>query len=341
MLGQQGAHVVASEGEQGAACVPGHDGQAVGVRVVGDGEVGAGALGQRHHPVHRARLLGVGKANGGEGAVRFGLLGDGMQRDLGGSLHGRQGEPLAHAVERRVGDGEGRAALGAHEEVGHTGQVGLERLGPEPPEQAAGLGIGVVEPGQGGVGAHFVDVACDGGVDGGNDLRGVLPEDLVAVVLGWVVARRDHHAGRGAELLAGEAHQGGRERLGIGVDGKAGAGGQAPYLAGEGGAAPPTVVADHDAALGCPGHEFAESLEQAGGGAGDDEPVHPGRAGTEQPAQPCRAEAQGAGEAVGERRDVVTGEQLAQLASRLGIRVVGHPGLDPCSQVRVHHDPAA
>jgi hypothetical protein len=97
-------------GEQHAGLVPPQrpvadgDGDAVGVRVGGDRDVGVG--GQRQQQVERAGLLRVGEGDGREVGVRLGLLGDDRRRGEAGPLEGGEQRLEPDAVHRRVGDAD-------------------------------------------------------------------------------------------------------------------------------------------------------------------------------------------------------------------------------------------
>ena len=84
------------------------DGQAVGVRVVGDDQLGVGTGRRREREIHRARFLGVRERDRGEGRIGLELLGD---RDGFGEAcrleHASRGLP-SDAVQGRVDEADRR-----------------------------------------------------------------------------------------------------------------------------------------------------------------------------------------------------------------------------------------
>ena len=324
-------------------------GEPVGVGVVGEDERRALGARAREGAVHGALLFGVGKGDRGERGVGCALLGDARDpREAGGREH-TPDERVAHAVHGGVNDGEiARAVARVHGEAQDRGDVGvLDRIGGDLHRV--------------GRSARYVDGAgraADGGrdarVDRRDDLRAVLPVNLVAVVLGRVVARGHHYAGGGAQLLHGEADEGCRHRLPEEQHLQACLGEDQGGVLGELAAQPPGVASDDHHARSRVGDTGEDLLREAPGGARDDGAVHPVRPGAEHAAQPCRSELQVAGEAVGEVgqmsvdvarglrdrglcRALVPGKQLPQLGAGDGVRVAVDPALGLGSQFGVIH----
>ena len=183
----------------------GHGGGApVGVGVVGDHDVGAGPLGERHREVHRARLLGVGERDGRE--VRVGLLL--LLDDLRARRSRRSRAPAPPTRRRR------RAAACRR----CRGRAGRRRRGRR---RCRGSGRrcprastvpGVAARARRRAGPTAAIRRGDLGVGRRHDLAAVAEVDLVAVVLRRVVARGHHHAGDAAELADRERQQRRRQR---------------------------------------------------------------------------------------------------------------------------------
>jgi hypothetical protein len=82
------------------------DSETIRVWIVGRDQIRAHLFGERCHRVHRALFLGVGKGDGGEMTIGFGLRGDAMN-----PLHSRaaerlEGKAIPHAVQGGIGDRE-------------------------------------------------------------------------------------------------------------------------------------------------------------------------------------------------------------------------------------------
>ena len=234
---EQRADLVAAE--HPPAVRAGDGGRApVGVGVVGDHDVGAVALGERHRQVHRARLLGVGEGDGREVRVGLLLLLDDRRRVEAGGLEHPLDRHAADAVQRRVDDLEvARAVL---DQPGDGVEVAVDDLLLEHLAGAAARDVGDRADGR--------DPGRDLGVGRRHDLAAVAEVDLVAVVARRVVARGDHHAGGAAELADREREDRGRQRSGQDVRREPGAGHHLGGVAGEDVGVVAGVVPDHDGA---------------------------------------------------------------------------------------------
>ncbi len=122
-MGEQTSDVVA--GEHLVASVGGADGdgETVGVRVVREHEVGALFATEREDEIHRAFLFGVRERDRRERAVGLGLLAHRVDAREAGVRERAPREPVAHTVERGVGDREVARDLGVHEQSAHAGEV--------------------------------------------------------------------------------------------------------------------------------------------------------------------------------------------------------------------------
>ena len=273
--------------------------------------------GQRQREVHRARLLRVGERHGREVRVRLLLLLDHPRRAEARGLEHLEHRRATDAVQRRVDEVEvARPVLG---ELRDRVEVAVDDV--------------LAEHGPAGAAGHVpqradrVDPGRDPGVRRRHDLAAVAEVDLVAVVLGRVVARGDHDAGRAAELADRERHHRRRQRPRHHPDLEAGTRHHLGGVAGEVVAAVPRVEADH--------HRAGRALlvqvcRQPGRGADHDDPVHPVRTRTHRSAQPRRPELQAPREPVGQVGRVGAalhvGDDLLQLGPRGVVGVLGRPG---------------
>ena len=335
---QQGTHLVAAQHAPGAGVriLRGHRG-AVGVGVIGDHDVRVHADGGFERQVQGAGLFRVREGHRGEVGVRFGLLAH--QRDVGeaGGVEHRHCGLAAHTMHGGQDDFEvaGREVLrdGQRRDGGLV--VGRDgRIQGGPPLR-----------GQGDAGqlTNGVDLGGDQGVVRRHDLRaasalldGVPAQvDLVAVVLGRVVAGRDHHAAVALQRPHGigeqRCGQSGRhqERLdaGRGENRRGFFRKDVRVVAG--------VEADDGARPGTGGglrDGVGQEGGEPGGGAAHHHAVHPVGARAEGGPQACGAELQGPAETVGEllagRGGAAVGQpdQLGQGGGGGGIRVLGGPG---------------
>jgi hypothetical protein len=174
----------------------------------------------------------------------------------------------------------------------------------------------VCERHRGGIDA--LDARRDADVMGRHDLSAVAEVDLVAVVGGRVVRRRDHDPGSRIELGDRPRQHGGGHLLveqhrsdSVGRHHTRRVRGEHVTLA-------PGVVADHDPALARIRVGVEEVLGEPGRGLTHDQPVHPERAGPDRGAQPGGAEHQPAVETNGE---LIRGsvDQLLKLLPNVGV----------------------
>ena len=294
---QQHAHLVA--GEQLIAAVLALDGNAhaVGVGVGGQHQVSAGLLCQLQAEAQGLEDLGVGVRAGGEIAVRLLLLGhDGDVGDADVLQHMGDGHQ-AGAVQRAVDQLEagGLANAGA-DGAGLDGSVqGVDAVVTDVLDQA--LGHAVLKGDELGAGEDvgFLNFGIHDVSGFIGHLAAVRAVGLVAVILGRVVAGRDHDA-RIAVVVAGSKAQGRHGHEGA-VDAHLDAvGGQ--HLSGGLGkdvALDTAVVADGDslaAALGL------DPIGQALGSLPHDVDVHAVGTRTDDTAKACGAELQGHSKAV-------------------------------------------
>ena len=249
-------------------------GAPVGVGVVGHDQVRAALLGEGHREVHRARLLGVRERDGREVGVRLLLLGDDARGREARGLQDLRDRRAADAVQRRVDDVEVAGPVGR--QAGDGVEVAVDDV---LAQRGAGVAAGHV-----GQCAHRGDPGGDVGVGRGHDLAAVAEVDLVAVVLRRVVAGGHHHAGHAAELADREGQKGSGQRTREDVSLQPGAGHDLGGVAREDVGVVAGVVPDHHA--GAPGGAVVLQVGgEAGGGAGDDDTVHPVRARSEGAAQ--------------------------------------------------------
>ena len=295
-------------------CASGDGGGApVGVGVVGDDQVGVAA--RAASAIARSIApgsSGLGKATVGKSGSGSACCGHDVRRgEAGGSstwTHGR----AADAVQRRVDEVEvARAVVG---EPGDRVEVAVDDL----------LAEDLVRPrprGTSASGADRGDPGRDLGVGRRHDLAAVAEVDLVAVVLGRVVAGGDHHAGDAAELAdrVGQ-HRGGQR------PGQQSAFRPAPVIT--------SAVSWANTSELCRASYPITTAAVAGGALvhagtprgrrprGARPPGSSGWGRPERPAQPGGAELEGAGEPVGQVRGVAAGRHRVDDPLQLG-RVCG------------------
>ena len=181
VIGEQPPDLVTSETSPAPVARWNRRSNPVGVRVVRDRQTGANPLGERHHEIHRPRLLRVRERHGRERAVGFELLLDHRGRTEPTALERRDEHLAADTVHCGVGNGD-RGDLGPEAHGGHRVEVGLDEIGAEVGDQR------VVLAREGDV--EWIDLA-NGGRDQlvvrGDDLRATIEVHLVAVVRWRVV----------------------------------------------------------------------------------------------------------------------------------------------------------
>ena len=200
VVAEERAEFVAAEHAEFAGAVGEGDRQAVGVGVVGEDDVGADLPGPGEGEVERSGLLGVREGDGREIRVRIGLPFDEGRRiesrtdeelredRTPDSVEGRVDDPqLARPV--RLEDRRDRRRVGGK-------QRGLVEALDEGARSAPRAGLRCR--------AEFGGEVGDPRVVRGDHLGAVGGVGLVAVVGRRVVARGDHHAGRGTQLTHGE-----------------------------------------------------------------------------------------------------------------------------------------
>ena len=329
VVGQQHADLIAG---QHAVTDPVGDrgGEAVGVGIVGEHQRRAGRGRQRQHAIHRAFLLGVGERHRRERPVGLALRRLGRQPiEAGRSQHALH-QRRADAVQRRVRDRQvGPRHVRGHLQRQHRGDVGVLELGAHRAQLtggARGLEVGHRDRPR----RRALDGRGDATVDRRDDLRAVAPVHLVAVVLGRVVARGDHHPGRGAvgahrvrghrrrPRMIGQPHRepGGEQHRGGLLD-------EPLRLV-------PRVAADHHAAALGVGDLRREVRRQARGHVADLQLVHALGAGGQDAADARGTELQPTAHPLGQlggRGGVGGGalDQYAELGAGVGIRIGGAP----------------
>ena len=275
---------------------------------------------QRHREVHRAGLLRVGEGHRREVRVGVLLLAHHARRVEARGLEDLHDGGAADPVERACRRSTGRAARPRPAPPRRRGS------GPRCPRPGSAR---VVPRGRSATDAHGGDPGGDLRVRGRDDLAAVAEVDLVAVVLGRVVAGRDHHARRAAELADGVGEHRRRQRPGEQPDRDPGAGHHLGGVPGEVVAAVPGVLPDDD---GAGGAGVLQVRRQAGRGPAHHHPVHPVRPGRHRPAQARGAELQRAVEPVRQVRErlgvaALDGtDDLLQLGAGGLVGVVGDPG---------------
>ncbi len=274
-------------------------------------------------------------------------------------------------MQGRVDDAQRRRpARRGHRQAWSRGDDGVE-VGPRhlvavPGDQRAiqGPGRDLRQRSQAG------DRRLDLRVDRRHDLCPVAKVELVAVVRGRVMARRDHDARRGRQVLDSERQQRRRVRARQQVNTDARPGEHGRCLVGEVGRPVPRVASDdhrHPGSVsgrgsarrpvsarlpggtgrpGSRGPVFVQPAGQRRGRRPDHGPVHPVRTRPDLAAQPGRAELEAAGKPVGELGQcdparlaplLAGGEQRPQLGPVAGIRILADPGLHLGAQTGRDH----
>ena len=323
MLGQQSTDLVAAQHLPAVRSRYG-DRAPVGVGVVRDHDVGLDLARQLHREVHRAGLLRVGERHGREVRVGLGLRDGHVGRLEARLLQRTDDRAAADAVQRRVDDGQVAGAVTG--ELDDRCEVAVEDLVAE--NLAAGPAGDVADRTDG------RDLRRDLLVGRRHDLAAVAEVDLVAVVLGRVVARRHHHPGHAAEVLDGEGQQWGGQGTGEHQRLEPRAGHHLGGVAGEDVGVVPGVVADDHGVPG-PRPVGQEVRRQAGRRAQHHHPVHPVGPGAEGTAQAGRPELQGPVEPVLQLGRVVARDQRLELGPGRRVGVVLGPGPRACQQVGV------
>ena len=191
VIGHQGADLVPGEQLEVARAGPDGNAHPVAVRVGGDHQVRVLAFGECDGHGERLGVFRVGRLDGGEAAVgrllfRDGaelepeFLEDGFDDGAAGAVDGGEDDPEAGRGADECGiKNEGFETL----EVGGIVVIAQDGEGP-----ALGFLDGLI-----GVRGDGIDPADDGARVGFHDLGAVPEIDLVAVVVGRVVAGGDHH----------------------------------------------------------------------------------------------------------------------------------------------------
>ncbi len=262
--------------------------EAVRVGVVGEDEVGLDLPGEGQGAVQRSLLFGVRKRDRAERAVGVGLGGHHGDALVAGLPEGADGQPMADPVHGGVDDAQGRGVGRVQDGAADSFEVGrFDRVVDRAAQTRKGRvrrsdANDLVHPrGRGDAGRDFL-------VLGRDDLRAVRAVDLVAVVLGRVVAGRDHHPGRGGDVDGGERAQRSGDGIGEEMGGDAEARQDRSRVLGELAARVAAVEADQDPgaagvgpAVRRPGQEVRSEAVR---GFDDDHPVHPGEAALHPPA---------------------------------------------------------
>ena len=183
--------------------------ETIGVGIVGDDQLGVDRRRQLMGAIHSPRLFRVGEGNGREPPIRFELHRHRVHVGEAEPIQGGEHVTAPNAMHGGVHDGQGPIAGDLRQRRCHLIEVVVEELS-----------------------VHLNGVIAEdlchrhlvGRTDGGNgcgdlavgrrdDLHGVDVVDLVPVVGGRVVARRDYDGGHGREVLGRIGNQRRRHRL--------------------------------------------------------------------------------------------------------------------------------
>ena len=324
VVAEERAELVAAEHPECAGAVGEGNRQAVGVGVVGEDDVGTDLPGPGEGEVECSRLLGVRERDGREIRVRIGLPFDEGRRiesrtdeelredRTPDSVEGRVDDPqLARPV--RLEDRRDRRRVGGK-------QRGLVEALDEGARSAPRAGLRCR--------AEFGGEVGDPRVVRGDHLGAVGGVGLVAVVGRRVVARGDHHAGRGTQLTHGEGGDRRGQGAGKGAHAHARRRRHRRDVLGEGRRAVAGVVADDDARTAGRVALVRDPAGESRRRRAHDGPVHPPRAGAERAAQAGGPEHEGAVETGPQRLLVASLEEPLELGPGRRIRVAVDPRQD-------------
>ena len=194
IVGEQPADLVAAEAPPRPVGLRDRRPEPVGVRIVGDRHMGAGAAGELQQEIHRARLLRVRERHRGKRPVGLELLGDDVRLRQSGRRERPQHHRAADAVHRGVGDRHA-GEIGPSAHGWDRRHVRRDQLLPHRMDQRMAV-----------VSNRYrcridgFDPLRDADVVWGNDLGAVAEIHLVPVVRRRVVGRGDHDAGGGIQL---------------------------------------------------------------------------------------------------------------------------------------------
>ena len=307
-----------------ALVVAAHNGEAVGIRIAGDDEVGAHLVAQLHAHGHGLGVLGVGRDDGREVAVDDHLLGHDVDVLEAPRAQAQRDDDAARAVQGRIDDVQ--VLLAQDDVLVHHGlldgrQVVIVHLAADDLDEVlVGHELHVLD-------LHLVHLVDDARVVRGQHLGAVVPVGLVSVVLLRVVRGRDVHAGLGAELADGKRDLGrGAQRLeevGLDAVGREDVG----HRLGEGARVVAAVVAHHDAQVLAAGEGLEDVVGEALRGHADDVLVHAVRARAHDAAQAARAELEVLVEGLDQVGLVRVVEHRLHGGPRLLVEACAQPGL--------------
>ena len=267
MIGEEHAELVTCQhSPRPAQRVRHSDGQAVGVGVVRQDEIGTEPDGIGKREVECSGFFRVGERDRREVRVGCTLSGDDRHRAETGLLQELRKDLTANAVQRRVHDPEPSRARGI-EQTERRPPIRAEKLrlvdglaaqgcGTPKSRRAFRRGDGACHRGARGVG--------DDGVARRYQLGAVCHVDLVSVVGRRVVACSDHHARSRTEVLDGKSRQGGRKRTGKGPYAYTSTSGDYGDVAGEFGRSVAGVATHDNPALRSLGTLAEDPLRHAG-----------------------------------------------------------------------------
>ena len=155
---------------------------------------------------------------------------------------------------------------------------------------------------------------------------GGIPVDLVAVVAGWVVACRDHHAPGRIGLQDRVREDGGRNDVAEDEHGNPHRRRHLDHVALEYIAVRPRVPTDAEAAVLRVGQLLQQPRTEPGRGLRDRHSIHACWPRPEEPAQARRSKSHRTGEPIFEAGEIPFRKQPFELGSRFGIRIGCHPG---------------
>jgi hypothetical protein len=325
--------LVSAEEGKTAVLIPHRHRESIRIGIVGEHQirVRSSSLGQGE--IHRSRLLGVGKANGGEVRIGLDLLRHRHHVPEPGPREGLFDPGSSDTVKWRIGDLD-LPRFGDQFRVFSQSQDLLQiRLGDSlgdrnvKPSLSRQLEIHHRNRAQG---SDRIHGPADALIVGRDDLRAVLPVDLVAIVGRRIVAGRDHDPRARPERRHRERANRSGYRIGKDVHRDAGAGQHASSVFRKLGRHAAAVPSHHDPLLPALGRHLEQVVREARGDPAHQGPVHTPRAGADRASEASRAESEPCRKPLPDLVEVAGIQKCLELHAGHGIRVLG----DPCLRFR-------
>ena len=302
--------------------------ETIRIGVIRDDEIGVLLTPERKDEIHRAGLFRVWKTHGWEGAVWLGLGCDAVHVREACRLERAHRGRIAHAVKCRVGDDEVALHTGVQDELLNRRVVlRLKRRGDERGEALLKRFL-VGDTRHLRERADRFDRGRDAFILRRDNLRGVAPIDLVAVVFGRVVTGRDHDGTGRVRLFAHEADDGRGHHMIKDAHVHACTRGHSDDFLGELAAHATAIEANDKAARIRIRHKALQVRDEALGGLANDREVHAVGAAADHAAKACGAEREASVESIGEVCPAACIQERLHLGACCGVRILREPSLN-------------